>query len=224
MKINDFFQKGYYINLDRRPDRRQQFEEEAKRIGLPNFFERVSAIDGSQEVAWEKKHYYCGATYHKLLSKVYNEGWKKVVIFEDDACFYNAGKEPALQIVEKALDQLDKIKDWDLVYFGGYIVGEPIERVSDNLLKPNTILTTHAIGYTRSGIEKILKYRPFNDSALDGWIGDRKYITKYFVYPMAIIQRESPSDLDATGWCPDVKIWTDAYERIKIDEKIPRAN
>ena len=33
MKINDFFEKGYYINLDRRPDRRAEFEAEVKKSG-----------------------------------------------------------------------------------------------------------------------------------------------------------------------------------------------
>ena len=32
MKINDFFEKGYYLNLDRRTDRKVEFEEEAEQI------------------------------------------------------------------------------------------------------------------------------------------------------------------------------------------------
>ena len=34
MRINDYFSKGYYINLDRRTDRREEFETEMEKYGL----------------------------------------------------------------------------------------------------------------------------------------------------------------------------------------------
>jgi hypothetical protein len=213
MRIPDFFNKGYYINLDRRFDRREQFEGEMAKHDLTNFFERVSAFDGAHETEWNRKHYYCGWTFHELLKKAYQDGHERIVIFEDDAIFYKDGKSH----VESALDQLQNVVDWDLIYFGGHVIGNPNKKISDNLIQPNIVLTAHAVGYSRKGIEKLLGYEPFKDSALDGWIGDRPHIKKYLVWPMSVIQRgDTTSDLDATKWTPTTEFWKNSYDRVEL--------
>ena len=65
MKINEFFENGFYINLDRRPDRRIEFETEMEKYGLKDFFERVSADDSIVEPDPIRKHYYCASTFFK---------------------------------------------------------------------------------------------------------------------------------------------------------------
>ena len=49
IRINDVFEHVLLLNLDRRPDRLQQFSRQAKKHGLP--FERFPAVDGSAEPA-----------------------------------------------------------------------------------------------------------------------------------------------------------------------------
>lgn len=216
MKIRDFFEKGYYINLDRRPDRRESFEEEVKRVGLEGFFERVSAEDSINEKDPIKKHNYCGLSYKKLLSRIYEEGYERVLILEDDMYFYDGGETSGLELVERALDQIEQFPDWELLYFGGYPFGL-INLVSENLGRCDAILTTHAIGYTRKGIEKVLPYEPFKDCAIDGWLGCRPEIIKYLVYPLAVPQTTSPSDLDAWGNSPGVLNFLARYK--EVDKK-----
>ena len=224
MKINEFFSKGYYINLDRRTDRRLEFEDEMSKYELKDFFERVSAEDSIVEPDPIKKHYYCASTYYKLFEKIYNEGTENVIIFEDDAYFYNDPNElSGITLCENALDELKDFPDWEMIYFGGHPIRE-VDIVSKTLMKAPTILTTHAIGYKRSAIKRILdEYHPFVDCAIDGWLGQRHNIVKYLVNPIAVPQRDGKSDLDASGNSVGVVIFKSSYGVVKknnlLDEK-----
>lgn len=215
MKFFDFFQKGYYINLDRRKDRRESFEKEMDRVGLSGFFERVSAEDSMEEKNPILKHCYCSLTYHNLFKKIYDEGYENVLIFEDDAYFYDGGEISGLDLSERALDEISQFPDWDLLYFGGHPINE-IFRVSKTLYKAPTVLTTHAIGYRRGVIKTIIDtYKPFQDSAIDGWLGQRHHINKYLVTPIAIAQTEGVSDLDAWGRSVSIDIFLQSYKNVK---------
>jgi hypothetical protein len=200
MKISERFKKGYYINLDRRTDRKANFEKEMENAGLKNFFERVSAEDGINEKDAILRHCYCASTYFKLFKKVYEEGDEEVLIFEDDAFFYNGGKENGLDIAEKALTQLSENKpEWDIFYFGG-LPTSPIKPISKNLGYCDSVLATHAAVYKRSLIKRVLEqYKPFLDAAIDGWYAGKKDIKKIIITPLAVPQREGVSDLDAWG-------------------------
>lgn len=216
MKINEFFQKGFYINLDRREDRRVEFENEMEKYGLKEFFERVSADDSINEPNSIKKHYYCASTYFKLFKRIYDSGLDNVVIFEDDAYFYNDPNElPGIVLCENGLDEISKFPDWDMIYFGGHPIRE-VDIVSKTLMLAPTILTTHAIGYKRATIKRILdEYVPFRDSAIDGWLGQKHDIKKYLIHPIAIPQRGGISDLDASGNSVDVVIFKNSYRVVK---------
>jgi GR25 family glycosyltransferase involved in LPS biosynthesis len=223
MKIEDFFEKGYYINLDRRTDRKILFEEEVKKVGLEGFFERFSGEDALPHLPEDIEQHqylqksYCSKSFYNLFEKIYNEtDYETFLIVEDDIEFYDQGEESGLKIVEKALDQLQQFEDWDMVFFGGYIFDNPVEKVSENLLKPDITLTMHAIGYRRRIIPKLLSYKPFTDGILDGWVGERRDFNKYFVHPLAVLQREGPSDIDIHGKSPGVSHWVNHYNNLKV--------
>lgn len=216
MKINEFFEKGYYINLDRRTDRKDEFEKEMEKYGLSSFFERFSADDSINEPDPIRKHYYCASSYYKLYKKIYDEGYENVVIFEDDAYFYDDPNQlPGSVLVENALDEIQNFPDWQMIYFGGHPIRE-VDIVSKTLMRAPTILTLHAVGYKRSVIKRILdEYHPFVDCAIDGWLGQRHDIIKYLVNPIAVPQREGKSDLDASGNSVGVVIFKSSYEVVK---------
>jgi hypothetical protein len=215
MKITDFFQKGYYINLDRRVDRNELFLEEMKSYNLDTFFERVSALDGINEPDFMQRHKYCGATYYELFKRIYNEGHEYVLIFEDDAKFYQHYDLPILELVENALDDLKHIDDWNLIYFGGCPQFE-MKEVSKNLSKINWVLGTHAVGYRRKTIKYVLdEYTPFGDGAIDGWYGNSPSLNKYITNIPLIYQRSIASDLDAQGYIGNEYDYINCYSRIK---------
>jgi hypothetical protein len=215
MRIDEFFQKGYYINLDRRPDRKEEFENEMDKYGYKNFFERVSAEDAIVEPDFIKKHYYCASTFYKLFEKIYNEGYERVVIFEDDAYFYDDNETSGHELVMKGLDELQNFPNWEMIYFGGHPIRE-VDIVSETLMDAPTILTLHAVGYKRNVIKRILdQYRPFVDCAIDGWLGQRHDIKKYLINPIAVPQRDGKSDLDQSGNSVGIQIFKSSYEVVK---------
>lgn len=223
MRIDEFFEKGFYINLDRRTDRRIEFENEMKKYGLDTFFERVSAEDSINEPDPIKKHAYCALTYIKLFERILNEGYENFVIFEDDSFFYNHDDMKGIDLVNNALDEIQNFPDWQMIYFGGHPIRE-VDIVSKTLMKAPTILTTHAIGYKKSVIKRILsEYKVFVDCAIDGWLGQRHDIVKYLVNPIAVPQKEGISDLDASGRSVGIDIFKSSYRVVKknnlLDEK-----
>ncbi len=215
MKINEFFEKGYYINLDRRPDRNEQLIQELKNKGLDTFFERVSAEDGINEPDFMRKHHYCAASYHKLFRKIYEEGYERVIILEDDAGFYDNWDRSSLELISDALTELNEIPDWEMLFFGGCPLYD-ITIVSKTLAKCGWVLGTHAVGYKRSVIEKVVKeYVPFQDGFIDGWYGNSPMINKYIINPFAIYQKSFSSDLDAHGHKASANDYITCYERVE---------
>lgn len=215
MTISKFFNKGFYINLDRRVDRKILFENEMTSYGLSSFFERVSAEDSINEKDCIKKHSYCALTYYKLFERAYSEGYERIVIFEDDAYFHNENDIKGINLVNKSLEELSMFPNWEMIYFGGHPIGE-VDVVSNTLMKSPTVLALHAVGYKRSAIKKILDlYTPFRDAALDGWLGQRTEIEKYLTYPIAVSQRNTPSDLDCYGNTPGIEIFKQSYDLVK---------
>ena len=221
MKINEFFDKAYYINLDRRPDRNELFINEMKKVGLDGFVERVSAEDSINELDPMKKHHYCAASYYKLFKEIYEKGYEKVIIFEDDAAFYERDEISSVDLISNALVELNNFPDWEMIFLGGCPLYN-IEVVSKNLAKINWILGTHAVGYKRSVIEKVVKeYVPFADGAIDGWYSNSPMINKYLVNPFAVYQRPVKSDLDAFGHIPNSHEYELCYKQV---EKIIKYN
>ena len=75
----EFIDKVIYINLDRREDRRNNIEEELRRMDITA--ERFVAIDRSPGIVG------CGASHLAVLKRAKIEGWPNVLIFEDDFMF-----------------------------------------------------------------------------------------------------------------------------------------
>lgn len=208
MKIQNFFTEAFYINLDARPDRREIFEKELKLCGLDTFVKRVSACvpnlegidpildNGACTEVGYRKHGACGRSHRNIVEYAKQKNLNNVLIFEDDATFYNDGEIQGITLVEKALDTLSGIPDWDLIYFGALIVGDKIKVPVGNLLEVENVLTTHAWGINKKCYDYILKYRPNDgwekeyDSPIDGCLGRHVDLKKYLVYPLAMYQRE----------------------------------
>ena len=215
MKINEFFQKGYYINLDRRTDRREQFEAEMLRVGLEGFFERVPGIEAPADIEPMDKHKYYGDAHHSVLRRAKEAGHDRIVLFEDDMFFYDGNELSGLELVERSLDQLQKFPDWDVIYFGGHPIDAEVPLVDENLCKVDRLLTTHAMGYSRTGLDITLTYKPYEDGAIDGWLQSRPNIQKYMTYPLACPQTQGISDLDAFGSSPGLPHFLETYYRAK---------
>lgn len=75
----EFIAQAVFINLDRRTDRRSEFEAECEKMGLS--VKRFSAIDSSPGFVG------CHKSHLAVLQMAKAEKWENVLIFEDDFMF-----------------------------------------------------------------------------------------------------------------------------------------
>ena len=113
--INDI--KTYVINLDKRPDR-------LFNLNIPVKWERFEATDGeiySNQPKHMKGWMGCHNSHTRLIEKITNENHNLFMIFEDDVelCDDFIYK---LEIIINSLP-----KDWELLFLGGWNVGEKIQ-------------------------------------------------------------------------------------------------
>ena len=237
MKIQDFFKEAFYINLDSRPDRDTQVQNEIKKHGLENFVKRVSACtprldnigpgntQAELDVIHYRKHGACGRSHKNLIKYAKDKNLENILIFEDDAAFYNGGNAEAIKLVESSLDTLANTSDWDLFYMGGIIQQDEINEPVGNLLKVDVILTTHAWAINKKCYDEVLRYNPgdgygdMHDSPIDGCLGNNPRLNKYLTYPLAVYQRENViSDCDYGRLTGEVSQWVKNYNK-KIKQK-----
>lgn len=213
MRLQDFFHSAFYINLECRPNRRADFEREFARVGLADYAQRVQAVDATQVDQTQNLHARgaaCGYSHQKILQIAKDRGLDRVLIFEDDAKFYDAGGTPGLAIVEAALDELQSILDWDLFYLGGLPYSDDAVQISPHIFRVTRVLTTHAIGVHSRVYDKLLNFDPAV-AAMDAWFCDQSDIVKYVVYPLAVIQADYPSDVARFPLAQPLAIYTGAY-------------
>ena len=92
MKINEYFDKIYVLNLHKRSDRWIDIDRRLKRFGIE--FERFGATDGSViKPIWEKfqNQYFttpnylaCAISHLSIYKDAVSKDYSKILIIEDD--------------------------------------------------------------------------------------------------------------------------------------------
>lgn len=103
----DFLDKLVFINLDSRPDRLKQIEDELLPI-IPN--EKVIRFKAIQD---SPGHIGCSKSHIKCLEMAMKEGWKNVLIVEDDSMWNHYKKG-----YSKLLDLMIKNPYFDVITLG----------------------------------------------------------------------------------------------------------
>jgi GR25 family glycosyltransferase involved in LPS biosynthesis len=109
------FDKFYFINLDRRPNRNEHFLQECKKANIPDsLIHRFSAIDGTSyqftrdevklfDLKNVLRHWNCKRlmgnqlSHHYIMKDIIKNQYKYTIVFQDDAIF----KENFLEFLEK---------------------------------------------------------------------------------------------------------------------------
>ena len=170
--IFDYFDAAYFINLDKRTDRRDKFEQQCREINLP--VERFSAICPDPEQYKGRihntpnAHFLLGCTMsHQAVIRLAKERNQNcVLIFEDDAIFCSNFMDK-LQIISS---ELKTITNWDLCYLGcspepdfhkANPSGMSCEKVTENIyFNPGAARGTASIIIHSQFYDKILDLDP----------------------------------------------------------------
>ena len=207
----NFFDKIYCINLDSRPDRWIKCQEKFKKLGILDKVERFSACKIEHpDIQFKKILGQAGCTLSHLfiLKKAFNDNCSNYLVLEDD-----------FEIDEMQDDYLLKLKnslsdlpsDWDILYLGGNLTNEygisPIEKYSKFLYQVKSCHTTHAIAFSKLGMQKIIQKIGFIENIIDWIIKNGTidvflskeillYSNCFIVNPLLILQQEDFSDIE----------------------------
>lgn len=75
----DFIDKVIYINLNRRKDRRLYLSRELKKLGIPK--DKIFRLEA---IEYSPGYIGCAMSHLHALHMADKEGWKNVLILEDD--------------------------------------------------------------------------------------------------------------------------------------------
>lgn len=151
MNINNFFEKTYCINLDRRPERWKQCEAEFFKHNI--VVERFSAVDGNPNNIISKLTdggIGCTLSHLEIFKKAKELNLKNILIFEDD-----------VEFTDNFVDYFNKYhtqipEEWNLLYFGGNHNNLPLKKISDNISEVHMTYTSHAYAVNHTIYDELI--------------------------------------------------------------------
>jgi len=193
MDINKI--KKVVINLKRRPDRLETFNQEMEYMGWD--YEIFEAID-------KGGYDGCALSHQKIIEDFLTTDDEYIMILEDD-CFFMPYAKTQL---EKSLNELNNI-EWDFLHLGPSI-NCPVNNFSENLLNLSElpkqephhrgIYNTVCYITNRKFAEKILEWSVINQKAIDQFFYEDIYSTLkcYATATPVVTQKNGFSDINNT--------------------------
>jgi len=155
MEINEYFDKSYCINLDRRTDRwEENCLPQFKKLGLE--VERFSATDGKTEFDLGHGDVYnaelAGSFSHlRAIKKAKEDGVEKLFLLEDDVVFHD-------NVSEMFKDTIGNVpEDWDILFFGGNHVGG-MRPISQGVVRLGGSYAIHACGIKNTSYDLLITH------------------------------------------------------------------
>jgi len=195
--INDYFDKIYCLNLDKRKDRWIKTKKKLDEFGIN--VERFPAIDGDdltdeQLKKYDKINKYeigCMLSHYGIIKEAKEKHYKRILIFEDDVMFIENFKSKFLQMI-------NKIPDWKLLYLGGSQHNWDDIEFIDDFYYTKHMSGCFAYAVDESIYDEILNTNNINDKAIDYKLFDiqEKYHDKcYSCFPNLVICDVTESDI-----------------------------
>jgi GR25 family glycosyltransferase involved in LPS biosynthesis len=125
--MDEFEIYAFYINLEHRADRKQNIEENYKRLGLTKY-ERIDAIKFKPPLGWAG----CTLSFLKAAKRAKEVESEYILICEDD--FHVENPELFLRDLKRFLNEGPK--DWDALMLGGNNC-EKVKEMEDYYVKIN---------------------------------------------------------------------------------------
>ena len=197
MRLFDKFDKVYCINLDRRPDRLENFKKEVNKFNLGEF-ERFSAYDGKQLNLTNEYNLKPGEigiikSNLDIIKDAKKNNYKTILIIEDDCVFSD-------EIIN--FDDYFKLlpSDWDMLYMGGnhntHMGVKPPLKINDKVVKLHSTYSAHFIGIKSSVFDQIEELLEKGQQPLDvEYVTLQKIFNCYSFTPALTSQLVNFSDI-----------------------------
>ena len=228
MNYQEFFDRVYVLNLDRREDRYQQFLK-----GLPEDWpfkqpERVTAIDGQlvpSPEAWKAGNgaWGCYRSHVRLIEDMLNRQGGPILLLEDDAIFEEGFTEAVKRFIDHIPDQ------WDMLYLGGQHLrekkGKP-RRLNEYVYEPYNVNRTHAFAVQGGDFGRTLyrwlhKWEDWKGNHhIDHHLGRLHETRKYDIFcpnQWLVGQREGKSNINGRTFSND-RFWKASEKISAMDE------
>ncbi len=114
----DKIDKIIYINLEKRKDRREEIEEEFRRMEIPE--DKIIRFNAIEHPV---RGFGCPQSHIKVIEMAKEMGVKNVLILEDDFQFV-VSKEELEESVEYFFQKMENETSWDVMMFS-YNLGNP---------------------------------------------------------------------------------------------------
>ena len=168
-----FFDAIYCINLDSASERWQAMQARFEKLGILKRVRHFRAIETP-----ESHHIGCTLSHRSIIKRAKQQGFKNVLVFEDDAVFV----EDTLLYLLNSINEL-KTLEWDLFYLGGcrwsYQFSKPEGCRYLQKIDGRSLTSTHAVAYNHTAYEQILNEIPDNIGDLRVWIETHYAIDQY---------------------------------------------
>jgi GR25 family glycosyltransferase involved in LPS biosynthesis len=195
--LNDYFPEIYCINLDRRPDRWKECQQEFKLHDLN--VKRLSAIDSKLLTSSSLLSAAELATLrsHKMVLKLAkSKNYHTIFILEDDVEFHQNLTELFNSYIKEVPD------DWDVLFFGANHSGnniwmeEPLIPLSQHVYKVNKSYSLHSYVVKNTVYDSLIEVLSAENGPCDVLISDiQRHLNCYVFRPPLAWQRPSYSDI-----------------------------
>jgi glycosyl transferase family 25 len=200
MRLFDRFDKVYCINLDRRPDRLENFKKEVEKYKLGEF-ERFPAYDGkllnlTNEYNLKPGEIGIIKSNLEIIKNAKKNNYNNILIIEDD-CVFNDG----IIDVDSFFELLPN--DWDMLYMGGnhntHMGVAPPQKINDKIVKLHSTYSAHFIGIKSSIFDQIESLLERGQQPLDvEYVRLQKIFNCYSFTPSLTGQLVNFSDIQET--------------------------
>lgn len=200
MKLDNFFEMSYFINLDERQDRLKDLDKEWYKIGFyPEKFSAIKCENGAIG---------CYLSHLEILRRAQKSN-SNVLIFEDDVYF--SGDYNYKYIVEESLEELYDL-DFDMGYLGGNIL-RPFFQTTKHWARLSHCQSTHAMFFNRKFLPTVVNFLEQNPPQKNGLCLDQLYADylvpncrAYMIIPMIAIQKSDFSSIERKDMTYDIPI------------------
>jgi GR25 family glycosyltransferase involved in LPS biosynthesis len=195
IRLDEYFDQIYCINLQSRPDRLAQFINNYDTLGTTKI-NIVKAVNGKEIDPGDWEHSLgalgCRLSHLNIYKEAVRNGYERILVLEDDVV-----------ISKKFREKLSKLltctnNDWDMIYFGGHHYLQPAVFCNEFTKLKNT-LSTHAIALNGRSLKKIISKIENDARWVDSVMADLHPEMKVYGFKKAVAwQRDGFSDITET--------------------------